>query len=76
MSLHVQSEPCKHCGFYAGELVQMLSGLTKLDGSPYGEVYGTVENWPEGGCHIVQWAATGTVTGLPNPNVSIGVRVF
>ena len=54
--------------------MRMMSGLTKLSGKPFGKVYGTVEDWPESRCHIVQWPATGTVTELPNPNVKLAIR--
>lgn len=54
--------------------MKMMSGLTKLDGSPFGEVYGVVENWPEGQCHIVQWAATGTATATTNPCIKRDIR--
>lgn len=62
------------CGFKAGDRVKMMSGLTKLSGEPFGEVFGTVEDWPEEKCHIVQWKATGTATPTTNPNVKHAMR--
>ncbi len=65
------SDKCSKCGFAVGDRVKMTSALTPMDGSPPAVVRGAVEDW-RGGCHIIVWpSAAGTVTALPNPNVSI-----
>lgn len=61
---------CPKCNFSVGDKVKMFSSITNAKtGKPIGLVYGQVENWSEGKCHIVMWSETGLATGLPNPNV-------
>ncbi len=56
-------------GFYFP--ADYLPEFTPMDGGAPPVVRGAVEDW-RGGCHIIVWpSAAGTVTALPNPNVSI-----